>query len=55
MSNELQAEVYKDLGACYRFGRGTTVDHGLASYFTEKAAELGDTGSFDAVKMLRTN
>lgn len=53
MSNELQAEVYKDLGACYRFGRGTSVDNSLASYFTEKAAELGDTGSFDAVKMLR--
>ncbi len=53
MGEELQAEVFRDLGACYRFGRGTTVDNGLASYCTEKAAELGDTGSYDAVKMLR--
>lgn len=54
MSDELKAEVYRDLGACYRFGRGTTVNNSLASYYTEMAAELGDTGSFNAVKMLRS-
>lgn len=55
MSKGLKAEVYRCLGACYRFGRGTEVNHSLASYYTERAAELGDTGSFDAVKMLRAN
>ena len=55
INNDLLAEVYRDLGACYRFGRGTNVDHSLASYYTEQAAALGDTKSFDAVKMLRNN
>ena len=49
----LLAEVYKKLGACYRFGRGTEVDQSLASYYTEQAAKYGDQGSVDAVKMLR--
>lgn len=55
LTEELQAEVYKELGACYRFGRGTEVNHSLASYYTEQAASLGDTKSFDAVKMLRND
>lgn len=55
MSDDLKAGIYRCLGACYRFGRGTEVNHSLASYYTERAAELGDTGSFDAVKMLRAN
>lgn len=53
MSDGLVAEVYRNLGACYRFGRGTEVDHSLASYYTEQAAKYGDEGSFDAVKALR--
>lgn len=53
LEDDLLAEVFKNLGACYRFGRGTEVNHSLASYYTEQAASLGDTKSFDAVKMLR--
>ena len=55
MDDKMQADVYKYLASCYRFGRGTAVNHGLASYYTEKAAELGETGAYDAVKMLRPN
>lgn len=51
----LLAEIYRDLAACYRFGRGTDVNHSMASYFTEQAAKYGDEGSFDAVKALRNN
>ena len=49
----LLADVYRKIGACYRFGRGTEVDQSLASYYTEQAAKYGDKGSLDAVKMLR--
>jgi hypothetical protein len=52
-NDDLLAVVYKDLGACYRFGRGTEADQSLASYYTEQAAKYGDTKSLDAVKMLR--
>ena len=52
-NKELLAEVYRDLGACYRFGRGTDVNQSMASFYTEKAAELGDENSLDAVKLLR--
>lgn len=51
----LLSEIYRDLAACYRFGRGTEVNHSLASYYTEQAAKYGDEGSFDAVKALRNN
>ena len=49
----LLTNVYRKIGACYRFGRGTEVDQSLASYYTEQAAKYGDKGSIDAVKMLR--
>jgi len=52
---ELLGEIYRDLGACYRFGRGTEVNHSLASYYTEQAAQYGDASAFDAVKALRNN
>lgn len=52
-NKNLLGETYRDLGACYRFGRGTEVNHSLASYYTELAAEYGDASSFNAVKMLR--
>lgn len=45
--------IYRDLAACYRFGRGTEVNHSMASYYTEQAAKYGDKGSFDAVNALR--
>ncbi len=45
--------IYRDLAACYRFGRGTEVNHSMASYYTEQAAKYGDEGSFDAVNALR--
>ena len=49
----LLGNVYRNLGACYRFGRGTEVNQSLASYYTEQAAQYGDSSSLDAVKMLR--
>ncbi len=42
------AAVYKFLGACYRFGRGTEVDRYLANKYTGLAAEAGDEGSRQA-------
>ena len=53
MGDGLASEVYRDLGACYRFGRGTEINHSLASYYTEQAAKYGDESSFDAVNALR--
>lgn len=53
LNEDLLAEVYKNLGACYRFGRGTDKDQSLASYYTEQAAKYGDKSSVDAVKMMR--
>lgn len=53
IGDDMLAEVYRDLGACYRFGRGTEKDQSLASYYTEMAAEFGDKSSLDAVKMMR--
>lgn len=53
INEDLLADVYRKIGACYRFGRGTEVDQSLASYYTEQAAKYGDKGSLDAVKMLR--
>ena len=53
INNDLLSQVYRYLGACYRFGRGTEVDQSMASYYTEQAAKLGDKSSLDAVKMLR--
>ncbi len=55
INDNLLSEIYRDLAACYRFGRGTEVNHSLASYYTEQAAKYGDEGSFDAVKALRNN
>ncbi|MCF0219807.1 MAG: SEL1-like repeat protein [Muribaculaceae bacterium] len=52
-NQELLAQVYRDLGACYRFGRGTQENPSMAAYYTEKAAALGDTEALDAVKLLR--
>lgn len=48
----LLSEVYRDIAACYRFGRGTDVNHSLASYYTEQAAKYGDEKSVSAVKDL---
>lgn len=48
----LLSEIYRDLAACYRFGRGTEVNHSLASYYTEQAAKYGDEKSVSAVKDL---
>lgn len=53
IGDDMLAEVYRDLGACYRFGRGTEKDQSLASYYTEMAAEFGDKSSLDAVKMMK--
>lgn len=53
LNEGLLLDVYKYIGACYRFGRGTEVNQSLASYYTEKAAQLGDSDSVNAVKMLR--
>lgn len=50
--DNLLSEVYRDIAACYRFGRGTEVNHSLASYYTEQAAKYGDKGSVRAVKDL---
>ena len=50
--DNLLSEIYRDLGACYRFGRGTEVNHSMASYYTEQAAKYGDEGSVSAVKDL---
>lgn len=49
----LLSTVYKDLGACYRFGRRTEVDQSMASYYTEQAAKLGDKSSLESVKLPR--
>ena len=49
---DLLSEVYRDIAACYRFGRGTEVNHSLAAYYTELAAKYGDKGSISAVKNL---
>jgi TPR repeat protein len=51
--DEMLGTIFKDLAACYRFGRGTEVNHSLASYYTEQAAKCGDSSSFDAVNALR--
>lgn len=53
LEDDMLGSVYRDLAACYRFGRGTTVDYSMASYCTELAAKYGDSSSFDAVNALR--
>lgn len=53
LDDDTLGSVYRDLAACYRFGRGTAVDHSMASYCTEMAAKHGDSGSYDAVNALR--
>lgn len=50
---KLLALVCRDLGACYRFGRGTSVDHSYASFYTEQAAKYGDNGSSNAMEIIR--
>ncbi len=50
----LLAEIYRDLAACYRYGRGTEVNHSMASYYYEQAAKYGDE-SFEGVKALRND
>ena len=53
INEELMGEVYKKLGACYRFGRGTEVNQSMASFYTEQAAKYGDQQALDVVKKLR--
>ena len=53
INENVLADVYKKLGACYRFGRGTEVNQSLAAYYTEQAAKYGDQQSLDVVKKLR--
>lgn len=42
MEDEILAKVYRNLSACYRFGRGTTADESRADYYADKANTLGD-------------
>ena len=39
---DIKTFVYRYLGNCYRYGRGTSPDQSLASYYTEEAAKYGD-------------
>lgn len=52
LNEGLLADVYKKIGACYRFGRGTNKNISQASYYTELAAKYGDEGSVSAVRMM---
>ena len=51
--DDMLGSIYRNLAACYRFGRGTEINHSLASYYTEQAAKCGDSSSFEAVNALR--
>lgn len=53
--DEMIGQLCRNLAACYRFGRGTTVNNSLASYYTELAAQFGNEGSIDAVNLIRRN
>ena len=42
VADGIKATIYRYLGNCYRYGRGTSPDQSLASYYTEEAAKYGD-------------
>ena len=49
----VKSQVYRALAGSYRYGRGCEADQSLASYYTEKAAQYGDTGSKRATSLIR--
>lgn len=53
--DNVRGATYRYLAACYRFGRGTGIDHSLAAYYTELAAKYGDDASTEALKLTRRN
>lgn len=53
LDDDVKANIYHYLAGCYRYGRGTSVDQSLASYYTEQAAKYGNSDSQRASGLLR--
>ena len=52
--NNVRGEIMRKLSACYRFGRGVSVDVEKADYYMKEAARYGDADALNLQEYLQT-